>query len=230
MDNTAGETLSTEEKRRVRTVPGTLPQAMQACGKGRPACAHCRPLHAPDSRRKQNLRHAVSGQGGKDVAKGPRDPQKDPGKEKAATRGSSHTAKGRATRGAQTCQYGGGCRAVQGRKFCGRHSSILGGQPRGFGHGRDSGKRSAKQRGGGKPMAVGSRGETFRHRKKSRSACRKARRTGESSSTNGGDTNCTTAGIPSHCCRTNAGMRCGRSRPTWPQFSRHRAWQTRGPQ
>ena len=51
---------------------------MQAWGKGRPACAHCRPLHAPDSRRKQNLRHAVSGQGGKDVAKGPRDPQKDP--------------------------------------------------------------------------------------------------------------------------------------------------------
>ena len=25
-------------------------------------------------------------------------------------------------------------------------------------------------------------------------------------------------GIPSHCCRTNAGMRCGRSRPTWPSF------------
>ena len=74
-----GGSTKHRRKRTVRTVPETLPQAMQARGKSRPACAHCRPLHAPNSRRKQNLRHAVSGQGGKDVAKGPRDPQKDPG-------------------------------------------------------------------------------------------------------------------------------------------------------
>ena len=80
---------STKHRRRgrVRTVPEMLPQAMQAWGKSRPACAHCRPLHAPNSRRKQNLRHAVSGQGGKDVAKCPRDPQKDPGKERGSNKG-----------------------------------------------------------------------------------------------------------------------------------------------
>ena len=49
----------------------------------------------------------------------------------------------------------------------------------------------------GHPMAVGARGETFRHRKKSRSARRKARRTCEgaiqsTSSTNGGAASCTT--------------------------------------
>ena len=101
-----GGSTKHRRKRTVRTVPETLPQAMQARGKSRPACAHCRPLHAPNSRRKQNLRHAVSGQGGKDVAKCPRDPQKDPGKEKAATRGSSHTAKRRATRCSDLPRWG----------------------------------------------------------------------------------------------------------------------------
>ena len=67
-----------------------------------------------------------------------------------------------------------------------------------------------QSRGGGsrlasKPMAVGSSGETFRHRKKSGSACRKARRTGESSSTNGGDTNCTTGASRDHNEKVSAG-------------------------
>ena len=101
-----GGSTKHRRKRTVRTVPETLPQAMQARGKSRQACAHCRPLHAPNSRRKQNLRHAVSGQAGKDVAKCPRDPQKDPGKEKAATRGSSHTAKRRATRCSDLPRWG----------------------------------------------------------------------------------------------------------------------------
>ena len=89
VDNTTGEALSTEEREEYERYQRRF-HTMQAWGKCRPACAHCRPLHAPNNRRKQNLRHAVPGQGGKDVAKCPRDPQKDPGKERAATRGSSH--------------------------------------------------------------------------------------------------------------------------------------------
>ena len=68
---------------------------MQALGKGRPACAHCRPLHAPDIRRKQNLRHGVSGQGGQDVAKGPAGSAERSGAWQRLKKATSKAARGR---------------------------------------------------------------------------------------------------------------------------------------
>ena len=66
------------------------------------------------------------------------------------------------------------------------------------------------------PWPWGSGGETFRHRKKSRSACRKAQNRRELLNQRGRH-QLHNGGIPSHCCRTNAGM-SGKSRPTWPSF------------
>ena len=123
-------------KRRVRTVPGTLPQAMQAWGKGRPACAHCRPLHAPDSRGKQNLRHAVSGQGGEDVAKGP-------GSAERSGQGEG-SSKGKQPHRQRTSHQRCSDLPIWGRMPSSTMTEVLwktllqiGGQPRGLGHGRD---------------------------------------------------------------------------------------------
>ena len=113
VDNTAGETPSTEEREECERCLERFHKRCKLGGKADRLVRivdRCMPriaeenkifvMRFPDKVDKM-LRRARGG------------PQKDPGKEKAATRGSSHTAKGRATRGAQTCQYGGGCRAVQ---------------------------------------------------------------------------------------------------------------------
>ena len=92
VDNTAGETLNTEE--REKSTNGTWNASTSDASLGERQTGLCALSTAT-------------------CPKGPRDPQKDPGKEKAATRGSSHTAKGRATRGVQTCQHGGGCGAAR---------------------------------------------------------------------------------------------------------------------
>ena len=99
---------------------------------------------------------------------------------------------------------------------------IGGGQPRGLGHGKNSGKRPAKQR-GRKPTRQQTHGRGVQRgdlqtQEEVKECLQKGPQNRRELLNQRGRHQLHNGGIPSHCCRTNAGMRCGRCRPTWPSF------------
>ena len=87
MDNTAGETLSTEEREEYERYLERFHKRCKLGGKAN-RLVHIVDRYMPriaEENRIFVMRFPDKVE--KDVAKGPRDPQKDPGKEKAATRG-----------------------------------------------------------------------------------------------------------------------------------------------